>query len=109
MPVPNRVREEARAAEDELRRIAEAQQAQPTAPAAPAEPSSEPRSLDDHFSPGEHPNQIAPEPEDQPSSAISAEDFAKLQQQLETLRGLHNQKNTENGELRARIDTLETI
>ncbi len=108
MAVPQRIRDDAANAEAELRRLAEGAAA-PTEPVAPGEP---PRSLDNQFANGDHPNQI-PTPTDTPegdgSNAIDAAEYAKLKQQFETLQGLHNRDKARIAEDRTRLDVLERL
>lgn len=108
MAIPQRIRDDAAAAEEELRRLAAGNQ--PTEP-APNPTPAEPVSLDDRFGAGDHPNAVRDTPpvEGDGSNPIDAAEYAKLKQQFETLQGLHNRDRAKLAEDRTRLDMLERL
>ena len=120
MPVPSRVREEAPAADAEMRRLA-AEAPQPAAQVVPAgsptHPSPEdppaPSSLDslpprDVPHPNAVPDKAAPA-EGPGGEPITAEKYAELLQKYETLQGLHNKDQQKLAQTEGRLETLERI
>lgn len=114
MPTPQRVIDEARAAEQQM---AELNGAQP-----PAEPNSgeggdeggappAAREADTQFGVGQEARELpqTPAPNAPQSGPIDAEAFAQLQQRLHTLEGNFNRANAQLAEERGRNQTLERM
>lgn len=120
MATPDRVRQAAREADQQLRDLAAAGVipggpiVDPNAPPG-NEPPPAPPSPDDHFTPGPHPNAIDPpapapdEPVDESGNLITPEAFAQLQQKLDTALGTHNRDVALVAELRGRLEVMERL
>jgi len=116
MAVPQRIRDEARAAEAEAERLkAGMQPASSDAPPPPApgndpvDPPAPPRSLDD-VPPGEapHPNAIDPPPRDNAGGEpVTAESYAALLQQYESLQGINNRNQQQVLQMQGRLDAMD--
>lgn len=112
MATPNRIREEAAAAEAKLRELAAAPApvvvpaGAPTNPPTEADPV-EPVSLDDR-PPGEepHPNAVQDPPSGEP---ITGEAYAQLMQRYETLQGLHNRDQQKLHQAEGRLEVIERM
>jgi hypothetical protein len=108
MATPQRIRDDARAAEQQLAALATPPSDPPPAGTPPVPPEGE-ASLDDRPpSDTPHPNAV-PSSAPEPSGAITAEDYAALRHQFETLQGIHNRDVTKMAQTEGRLESLERI
>src|ERR1700754_1461930 len=111
MPTPDRVRNDAKAADEQLRALATGQPSPAPTP-APAE-NDPPASLDDRFAlNGEHPNSVPPNEDDPPEEnpdVIDGKKYAQLQREHDALKGRLAARERETSELTGRLTQLERL
>jgi hypothetical protein len=113
MPVPARIREEARLADEQLRVLVNKAVAGPNAaPIEPEAPAGDPPAPSlDNLAPSDtpHPNAVPSTPPPSSGEPIDSAKYAELLQKHETLQGLSNKDRAKLAEAEQRLAMLERL